>query len=96
MWKKTIVIVLIALLHFSISFVSWSLHPGNAAIKTSHVYSAMWGVLSFPLVTLLPDSIIDMAFMPILFVNSCIWSVAIFIVFRSLRAKLNPPRPSTT
>jgi hypothetical protein len=92
MWKKAIILILIALLHFSVSFVSWSLHPGNVAIETSGIYSAMWTVLSFPLITLLPGSIIEMAFMPLLFVNSCIWSVMILATLRLTRAKLNPPR----
>ena len=81
MWKRISVLILIALLHFGVTFVSWSLTPGNAAVETSHLFSTVWGVCSFPLIMCLPNDIIDLAFMPLLFLNSCIWSGIIFIVF---------------
>lgn len=84
MWKKIIVLALIALLHFGASLMSWSLHPGNAAIQTSNVYSTIWTICSFPLMYL-PYNIIDVAFMPLLFLNSCIWSITIFIIFNLIR-----------
>ena len=78
MWKKVLLFIVIVLLHFSLEFISWSSVPGNATVETSGVFTVLWYIFSFPLITCLPAGLVNAAFMPILIANSCMWVGVIF------------------
>lgn len=88
MIHKTIIFSVISFLHFLVTFICWSFAPGNAAVDSPQVISVFWQVFSFPLITFMPR-VFDNVFMPILFINSCVWGLVILILFSAFIKRNN-------
>jgi len=86
MCKKVVQFIIIAFLHFCVTSLSWAFAPGNAAVGTSKLFSVLWQILSFPLVTLFPE-ISDTIGIPIMFFNSCLWAILALFAFQYYKKK---------
>jgi hypothetical protein len=77
-------------LHLAVTYVAWSLHPGNTvpgAFKPSWILSNAFGILSFPLVSPI-SSALPGAFWVAFCLNSALWAIIVTLgLSRGLRAR---------
>jgi hypothetical protein len=81
--KRSVVVTVVAVLHFALEFVAWSIAPGNTA--SGQGMAVPWRLLSFPVFALMPASIASEFFLYLLLINSVVFGLAFTAAWQVIR-----------
>ena len=75
------IFICVAVSHFILQFIAWSMAPGNTARDMSHLLvSKFWPALSFPIFWIFPGGSSNWYFWGLLSLNSAIWGLAFLAI----------------